>query len=62
MAWLRLRDRFGDAGLVCVGIIRRAENDDLGNRHLFDELPRDGPAVEDAFLSYLAELAMVAGR
>ena len=41
VAWLRLRDRFGDSGLVCVGILEVGCGV-LGHRHAVDELSGDG--------------------
>jgi FkbH-like protein len=61
VAWLRLRDRHGDLGLVGVGIIRRLD-DELWVIDTFLMSCRVmGRHVEDAFLSYLAELAIAAG-
>ena len=57
VAWLRLSDRFGDLGIVCVGILK-----DLGSGLIeIDTLLMScrvmGRSVEDAFLAYLATLA-----
>jgi FkbH-like protein len=61
VAWLRLGDRYGDSGLVCVGIIHALDD----KTWLIDTLLMScrvmGRHVEDAFLSYLAELARDAG-
>jgi FkbH-like protein len=61
--WLRLRDRFGDLGLVCVGIVRAADDDpDVWE---IDTLLMScrvmGRQVEDAFLSDLRTAAAAGG-
>jgi FkbH-like protein len=61
VAWLRLADRFGDLGLVCVGIVRRADADAWEVDTLLMSCRVMGRGVEDAFLAYLAELAAAAG-
>jgi FkbH-like protein len=61
VAWLRLSDRFGDMGLVCVGVIRKI-GDCLWEIDTFLMSCRVmGRNAEDAFLSYLAELALAKG-
>jgi FkbH-like protein len=69
VAWLRLADRYGDLGLVCVGIIHRldvppTERVDAPT-WVIDTLLMScrvmGRQVEHAFLSYLAELARAGG-
>lgn len=63
VAWLRLADRFGDLGLVCVGIAKAVGGEAAGQAGLWeiDSLLMScrvmGRKVEDAFLSYLAEQA-----
>ncbi len=60
VAWLRLRDRYGDAGLVVVGILRRD-----GTTARIDTLLMScrvmGRQVERAFLAYLVEEARALG-
>ena len=60
VAWLRLRDRYGDAGLVVVGILCRD-----GTTALIDTLLMScrvmGRQVERAFLAYLVEEARTLG-
>jgi FkbH-like protein len=60
VAWMRLRDRFGDQGLVVVGIVRRraaiAEIDTfLMSCRVMNR------RVEQAFMSYLLEHARALG-
>ena len=55
VAWLRLGDCFGDLGLVCVGIVRAAEEQVWEVDTFLMSCRVMGRAVEDAFLSYLAE-------
>jgi FkbH-like protein len=65
VAWLRLADRYGDLGLVCVGIIHRLDGRVDGPTWVIDTLLMScrvmGRQVEHAFLSYLAELARDCG-
>jgi len=61
VAWLRLRDRFGNLGLVCVGIVKQAEDAIWEIDTFLMSCRVMGRGVEDAFLSYLAELAMEHG-
>ncbi|HEX4143243.1 MAG TPA: HAD-IIIC family phosphatase [Pirellulales bacterium] len=61
VAWLRLADRYGDLGLVCAGIIQRLDDDCWVIDTLLMSCRVMGRHVEDAFLSYLAELARAAG-
>jgi FkbH-like protein len=56
VAWLRLRDRYGDLGLVCVGILRRLDKATWEIDTLLMSCRVMGRRVEDAFLAYLAEL------
>ena len=58
VAWLRLKDRFGELGLVCVGIVRKVKDRVWEIDTLLMSCRVMGRGVEDAFLSYLAELAM----
>jgi FkbH-like protein len=57
VAWLRLADRYGDSGLVCVGILRAADTDTWEIDTLLMSCRVMGRQVEHAFLSYLGELA-----
>jgi FkbH-like protein len=57
VAWLRLRDRYGDLGLVCVGIIQQLESEAWAIDTLLMSCRVMGRHVEDAFLAYLADLA-----
>jgi FkbH-like protein len=61
VTWLRLRDRYGDLGLVCVGIIDRLDGESWVVDTLLMSCRVMGRQVEDAFLAYLAELARTAG-
>jgi FkbH-like protein len=61
VAWLRLADRFGDAGLVCVGIIRAVEPAVWEIDTFLMSCRVMGRQVETAFLAYLAELAAKRG-
>ena len=61
VAWLRLADRYGDLGLVCVGIIERLDEKCWVIDTLLMSCRVMGRNVEDAFLSYLAELARAGG-
>ena len=61
VAWLRLADRYGDLGLVCVGIIERLDDECWVIDTLLMSCRVMGRHVEDAFLSYLAELARAGG-
>jgi FkbH-like protein len=61
VAWLRLADRYGDLGLVCVGIVERLDDDTWWIDTLLMSCRVMGRGVEDAFLSYLAELARSRG-
>jgi FkbH-like protein len=56
VAWLRLADRYGDLGLVCVGIVKRQDDTTWEIDTLLMSCRVMGRQVEDAFLSYLAEL------
>jgi len=57
VAWLRLADRYGDSGLVCVGILRALDDDTWEINTLLMSCRVMGRQVEHAFLSYLGELA-----
>ena len=57
VAWLRLADRYGDSGLVCVGILRALDDDTWEIDTLLMSCRVMGRQVEHAFLSYLGELA-----
>ncbi len=61
VAWLRLSDRYGDLGLVCVGVVRRLDDETWTIDTLLMSCRVMGRQVEDAFLSYLAELARERG-
>lgn len=61
VAWLRLKDRYGDLGLVCVGIVERLDERAWTIDTLIMSCRVMGRRVEDAFLSYLAELAVRGG-
>lgn len=61
VAWLRLADRYGDLGLVCVGIVKRRDEAIWEVDTLLMSCRVMGRQVEDAFLSYLAELAREQG-
>ncbi len=61
VAWLRLRDRYGDLGLVCVGIIEKLDERAWVVDTLLMSCRVMGRQVEDAFLSYLAGEARDAG-
>ncbi|HEY2895224.1 MAG TPA: HAD-IIIC family phosphatase [Pirellulales bacterium] len=57
VAWLRLADRYGDLGLVCVGILARADESTWDIDTLLMSCRVMGRQVEDAFLAFLAEIA-----
>jgi FkbH-like protein len=57
VAWLRLADRYGDLGLVCVGILARADETTWEVDTLLMSCRVMGRQVEDAFLAFLAEIA-----
>jgi FkbH-like protein len=61
VAWLRLNDRFGDMGLVCVGIIKKIDNRLWEIDTFLMSCRVMGRNAEDAFLSYLAELTLLRG-
>jgi FkbH-like protein len=61
VAWLRLADRYGDLGLVCVGAVVRENDETWAIDTLLMSCRVMGRRVEDAFLSYLAELARAGG-
>jgi FkbH-like protein len=61
VAWLRLADRYGDLGLVCVAILRRREAQVWEVDTLLMSCRVMGRRVEAAFLAYLAELVRAAG-
>lgn len=60
VAWLRLRDRFGDQGLVVVGVLKK-----VGEAASIDTLLMScrvmNRHVEEAFLAYLVEEARALG-
>lgn len=60
VAWLRLSDRYGDAGLVCAGILRREGEDAVIDTFLMSCRVM-GRGVERAFLAYLIEEARALG-
>jgi FkbH-like protein len=57
VAWLRLRDKCGDLGLVCVGVLRNTGDAVWEIDTLLMSCRVMGQKVEDAFLAYLGELA-----
>jgi FkbH-like protein len=57
VAWLRLKDKCGDLGLVCVGILRNTEAATWEIDTLLMSCRVMGRKVEDAFLAYLGEIA-----
>ena len=57
VAWLRLQDRYGDMGLVCVGIIADAGGGTWEIDTLLMSCRVMDRQVERAFLAYLAEIA-----
>jgi FkbH-like protein len=61
VAWLRLADRYGDLGLVCVGIIERLDEETWVVDTLLMSCRVMGRHVEEAFLAYLGELARAGG-
>jgi FkbH-like protein len=61
VAWLRLQDRFGDLGLVCVGIVKKIDQSRWEIDTLLMSCRVMGRNVEEAFLAYLAELAIAKG-
>jgi len=60
VAWLRLRDRFGDQGLIAVGIVRRAGAVAEIDTFLMSCRVMNRQ-VEHAFMAYLAEHARALG-
>ena len=61
VVWLRLRDRFGDLGLVCVGIVRHVEGELWEVDTLLMSCRVMGRQVEHAFLHHLLSVAAKAG-
>ncbi len=61
ISFLRLTDRFGDLGLVCVGILVLQEPTVAEIDTFLMSCRVMGRGVEDAFLSYLAEQALRMG-
>ena len=61
VAWLRLRDRFSDMGLVCVGIVGKDTDETWQIDTLLMSCRVMGREVETAFLAYLSELARRGG-
>ncbi|QWV95959.1 HAD-IIIC family phosphatase [Geomonas nitrogeniifigens] len=61
VASLRLSDRFGDMGLVCVGILSGVGSEVAQVDTLLMSCRVMGRFVEDAFLAYLARLAREEG-
>jgi len=60
--WLRLHDRLGDLGLVCVGIVKQASNPGVWEVDTFVMSCRVmGRHVERAFLAHLVQIAVAAG-
>lgn len=57
VAWLRLRDRFGDMGLVVVGIVKLVDQGIAEIDTFLMSCRVMGRKVEDAFLAYLVEQA-----
>jgi FkbH-like protein len=61
VAWLRLRDRFGDMGLVCAGVLRQREAATWEIDTLLMSCRVMGRQIDDALLAYLCELVLAAG-
>jgi FkbH-like protein len=61
VAWLRLADKYGDLGLVCVGILRQLSSDLWEIDSFLMSCRVMGRGVEAAFLTYLFELAIERG-
>ena len=61
VAWLRLADRYGDLGLVCVGIVREVETTLWEIDSFLMSCRVMGRTVEHAFMAYLFEIATAAG-
>lgn len=59
--WLRLRDRFGDLGLVCVGIVRPSDDGTWEIDTFLMSCRVMGRGVEQAFLHDLVRAAIEAG-
>ena len=59
--WTRLKDRFGDLGLVCVGILQRVEGPQWEIDTLLMSCRVMGRGVEDAFLAFLHSTAIDRG-
>jgi FkbH-like protein len=61
VAWLRFGDRYGDLGVVCVGILRKLDLECWEVDTFLMSCRVAGRGVEAAFMAYLAELARAAG-
>ena len=61
VAWLRLTDRFGDLGLICVGILKAGAAGIWEVDTFLMSCRVMGRHVEDAFLAYLGGLARERG-
>ena len=61
VAWLRLRDCYGDQGLVGVGILRQLDLECWEVDTFLMSCRVAGRRVEEALMAYLAELARAAG-
>jgi FkbH-like protein len=61
VAWLRLQDRYGAQGLVCVGILRKLDPECWEVDTFLMSCRVGGRQVEAAFMGYLAELARAGG-
>ena len=59
--WTRLKDRFGDLGLVGVGILQRVEGPQWEIDTLLMSCRVMGRGVEDAFLAFLHGIAIDRG-
>lgn len=59
--WMRLKDRFGDLGLVCVGILQHVEGRQWEIDTLLMSCRVMGRGVEDAFLAFLHGTALERG-
>ena len=59
--WLRLKDQFGDLGLVCVGIIRKIDKKCWEIDTLLMSCRVMGRKAEEAFISFMAEIVMSRG-
>lgn len=61
VAWLRLSDRYGDLGLVCVGIVKRRSAEVWEIDTFLMSCRTMGRGVETAFIAYLRDCAQARG-